>query len=111
MTDVVLLSLFLPPIVVVMMVSVTYFANSQQFVLRYRVQPKQNKTFALEQSSVPWGLDGNTNRAAVLLLGNTNMAFVTSRENTLYLHQSIPSFHVWVQVRTCLMAAFILITC
>lgn len=53
MTDVVLLSLFLPPIVVVVMVSVTYFANSQQFVLRYRVQPKQNKTFALEQGSIP----------------------------------------------------------
>ena len=56
-------------------------------VNKHIFQPKQKKTFAQEQSSIPGGLIGDTNMAAVPLFRAefvvTNMPALTSHENTL----------------------------
>ena len=52
-------------------------------VNKHIFQPKQKKTFAQEQSSIPGGLIGGTNMAAVPLFRVTNMPALTSHENTL----------------------------
>ena len=46
---------------------------------------EQKKAFAYEKSSTPRGLVCDTNMATVSLFRDTNMAAVTSCENTLFI--------------------------
>ena len=68
---------------------------------------EQKEAFAKEKSSTPRGLVWDTNMATVSLFRNTNMADVTSCENTLYfpfiglswVNDAENPFKVWDKVK------------